>query len=71
MVSVGDDGGEEEEGGVKSTSNGRRPSTKPQGGSKRVDGDDVPRSNFVIIVVLLSYRGYTRSPVARCRWGES
>ncbi len=70
-VSVGNDGGEEEEGGVKLTSNGGRPSTEQQGGSKRVDGGDVPRSNFVIIVVLLSCRGYTRSPVAGCRWGES
>ena len=71
MVSVGDDGGEEEEGGVKSTSNGRRPSTKPQGERERVDGRDVPRSNFVIVVVLLFCRGYARSPVAGCRWGES
>ncbi len=60
-VSISDNGGEKEEGGVKSTSNGGRPSTELQGGNKRVDGGDVLRSNFVIIVVLLSCRGYTRS----------
>ncbi len=70
-VSVGNNGGEEEKGGVKLTSNGGRPSTEPQGGSEWVDGGDVPWSNFVIIVVLLSCRGYIRSPVAGCRWGES